>query len=384
MQDQVKLKLIRILFAMFMFFVTISVVLLVTLKINETVSIPEGEILASNSVNSYIAPFDAVVERVLVKEGMNVSVGDTLIVLRNSQINSEMVQDERDLESLIQADSSLNYLKSNLTKKIDELKSQIRLIPNPKSRVHSSSSRNNREKLESLEQELYLVKEKMNRDNELKKQGVLSQVQFEETYQKYLQKNNEYVTLKNQFQREYYDLNKQILDIEFEVLEIDQKLKENEIYKEKLESLIILKEKDHSYQWITSEIEGKVQFVFNSTSNLNIVSKGMELIRIDPKQENSYYAKLNIQPYHLKSLTPGQQVILKLKEYNHFVYGIVNGNVSYVSSRSEEKNFHILVDIKDENPNIILKGGYGVQGQVILNRVRLYKYLLKKVFKEKI
>src|SRR4051794_22072374 len=70
-------------FRLLLFIVGSIIILVFVLKINETVTISEGQIVAANPQADYKAPFDAQIEKVYVKEGQAVKVGDTLLTMRN-------------------------------------------------------------------------------------------------------------------------------------------------------------------------------------------------------------------------------------------------------------------------------------------------------------
>src|SRR2546423_7749438 len=93
-------------FRIILLIVATVVVLLFTLKINETVSIREGEIVASSPQSDYKAPFEGQLVKMNVKEGERISAGDTLVVIQNieyltqySQKKTEILYLEKRIES---------------------------------------------------------------------------------------------------------------------------------------------------------------------------------------------------------------------------------------------------------------------------------------------
>jgi hypothetical protein len=75
-----------------------------------------------------------------------------------------------------------------------------------------------------------------------------------------------------------------------------------------------------------------------------------------------------------------QQINLKLDAYNYYRYGAINGNITYVSPSDVDKTFYCLANIRKYNPNINLKAGYQLKGEVIIERMQLYQYIIKKLF----
>lgn len=71
-------------FRLMLLIVTAAILLVFVLSINDTVSIKEGEIMAANPQNDYIAPFEGQLLKINLKEGQKVRTGDTLLILKNT------------------------------------------------------------------------------------------------------------------------------------------------------------------------------------------------------------------------------------------------------------------------------------------------------------
>ncbi len=59
---------------------------------------------------------------------------------------------------------------------------------------------------------------------------------------------------------------------------------------------------------------------------------------------------------------------------------MINGKVTYVAERKEGENFYALVELPEAN-KFKLKSGYAIQGEIVVQRMPLYKYFIKKIFK---
>jgi hypothetical protein len=76
----------------------------------------------------------------------------------------------------------------------------------------------------------------------------------------------------------------------------------------------------------------------------------------------------------------GQDINLKLDAYNYYRYGAVKGKITYVSPSDVNQTFYCLARIDSYNPNIDLKAGYKLKGEIIVEKMVLYQYIMKKLF----
>lgn len=84
----------------------------------------------------------------------------------------------------------------------------------------------------------------------------------------------------------------------------------------------------------------------------------------------------HIPPY----IKNGQEINLKLDAYNYYRFGAIKGNITYVSPSDVDRTFYCLANIKKYNPNIQLKAGYKLKGEVIIEKMKLFQYIIKKLF----
>jgi multidrug resistance efflux pump len=130
---------------------------------------------------------------------------------------------------------------------------------------------------------------------------------------------------------------------------------------------------------IISSIDGTISNLFNSRQNIEILAKGELLTIIAPKKEH-FYAKVILDEKDLAYVKNGQEINLKLDAYNYYRYGAIKGKITYVSPSDVDKTFYCLATIKKYNPSINLKAGYKLKGEVIIERMQLYQYIIKKLF----
>ena len=133
-------------------------------------------------------------------------------------------------------------------------------------------------------------------------------------------------------------------------------------------------------QSVVAVSNGIVNFIFNTKQSSNLLSKGDLLISIAP-DGLSYYARINLPEKDMPYIRAGLIARLKLSAYQTFQYGLITGKVSYVAERKEKEKFYALVELED-NPRFHLKSGYEVYGEIVIDRMPLYRYFVKKLFKQ--
>jgi multidrug resistance efflux pump len=124
---------------------------------------------------------------------------------------------------------------------------------------------------------------------------------------------------------------------------------------------------------------GIVNYLFNTRQSSNLIAKGDLLVSIAPKAV-SYYAKVIIPEKDMPYVKKGLPARLKVDAYQRLQQGIINGQVTYVAERKEGDNFFALVQLPDA-AQFTLKSGYSIGGEIVIQRMPLYKYFIKKIFK---
>jgi multidrug resistance efflux pump len=132
-------------------------------------------------------------------------------------------------------------------------------------------------------------------------------------------------------------------------------------------------------QNVVAATSGIVNYLFNTKLSSNLITKGDLLVSIAPKTV-SYYAKVIVPEKDMPSVKSGLDARLKLDAYQNFQYGPIDGKVSYVAERKENDKFYALVQLPQNN-RFQLKSGYTIYGEIVVQRLPLYKYFIKKLFK---
>jgi HlyD family secretion protein len=138
-------------------------------------------------------------------------------------------------------------------------------------------------------------------------------------------------------------------------------------------------EKELDKQNIIASTAGRVNYLFNTVQTSNLINKGDLLVSLAP-QSLSYYARVTVPEKDMPYVRSGLDAHLKLDAYQKFEKGLINGKVSYVAERKENEKFYALVQLPTLK-NYNLKSGYTIYGEIIIDRLPLYKYFIKKIFK---
>lgn len=376
---------------------TVLIILLFVLKINDTVSFKEGEIIASNPKQEFKAPFEAKLVKIYTTEGQKVNKGDTLLTMKNEEISGILVKLTAEATYLEKKIASLNNLKAIIQEKknnitaekyltqqkfeldrkrilsgITALDKQYQLqgqrLLTANDRYLTDSILYNKDMLSKME--MYNTKDA---NNNIKENVTLTQSQLEKQL---IEKNviaNNYLKEQNQYN------SKQIEMAESGAMLIQSK---NDLEKQ----LIQTKESIHQInaeigkQFFIAGSSGIVNQVFNSKQTSNIINKGDLLMSIAPENEE-YYARLYIPEKDLQYIKPGLITHLKLDAYYHLQYGILEGSVTFISALKENEKYFALAKLPEVS-RFPLKSGYSVKGEIIIERMPLYKYIIKKIFKK--
>ena len=390
------INFIKILNKILIAFLIISIILIFALNINDTVSFKEGQIFSDTPQLKINAPNEVRVLKVLVKEGQEVKKGDTLFVLENKKTKSDYDVLNTDVAAMEHKIDIINKLIENT---LDRKKSLIQLL-NIQSKIYSTdrkktaleiSSLNNKINLSS--QQTSILTDKFKTDSILYAKGAISRYEMTDTKNRNLDdkkvqvdikssynvKNYDFENLHNNYRRTKNDLKRSIIDVDNQiqnyrrdVLELQTMIKDGKYnltyIGDELKKLIII-----------SPIHGTISNLFNAKQNVEIANKNDLLTIIAPSKEN-FYAKVILDEKDLTYIKNGQEINLKLDAYNYYRFGAIKGNITYVSPSDVDRTFYCLANIKKYNPNIQLKAGYKLKGEVIIEKMKLFQYIIKKLF----
>lgn len=373
-----------------------TIVLLVTVKINETITVREGEIVSSNPQADYKAPYDAQLIKLNVKEGQPVNAGDTLMTMENPDYKEQMAKTRTEIEYLQKKINSINVLQGTLEKKRSAI-NQTSDITAQKYQLDINRLVNDMktmdEQYDFQKQKLSSANEKYMGDSILYKKDMLSKYELNNTKDANLSLKENLSNLQSQRNKQLSD--KSLVYNNF--TREQNNLLLNKVQLEENAQSLIQAKSDYESQLIQaketltklsgelgklniiSASTGIVNFIFNTKKTSNVITKGELLISVAP-QSVSYYAKIIVPEKDMPKMRKGLLAKLKTDAYQNFQHGMLNGNVSYVADRKENEKFYALVELT-EIPKFQLRSGYAVYGEIVIDRMPLYKYFIKKIFK---
>ena len=393
-----EIDIIKMLFRILVAFLVLVVLCIVTLNINDSVSFSAGEIIAEVPQLDYKAPFEAIPSKIFVEEGKAVKKGDTLMVLVNEQLRIDYRNAKSSFPSLQKIDTTIADLILSTYSKIDNLKRERQL----NTQAHTSQKIKVVNELKSASQKtevstkklLVVALSKLSMDSVLYAQKVISKLDITNSYDNYLNyKNslveselaqnqiksnssnldNEYLRAQNTEELRLIDLNERI-----KVLEKERSASRKEL-KTAMDNLTFL-EGEIGKQFIISGMDGEVMNVYNLKFTQNFVSKGDLLLTLVPRRDK-YYAKVVVPQRDIRYVKVGQATHLKVDAFNFFEKGILEGEVSYVPERKPKEDFFVIIDLLP-NPRFQLKAGYSLKGEIIVERLKIYQFISKKLFRK--
>ena len=390
------INFIKILNRFLVVFVAIAMLMICVLNLNDTVKFKEGYIYSDTPQLKINAPDEVRVLRVAVKEGQEVKKGDTLFVLENKKTEADFNVLTTDIQSMEQKVKIIKVLISNT----QERKKALQQLLQIQSNIYATDRKKTEQDIRLLNNKINLAaqqnsiwNDKFKTDSLLFAKGAISRYELTDTKNRNLDdkktqvdmksvsssKNFDYDIWSNNYARTKHDLKRNIIDV-------DNNL---EGYKRDLEEIQTkMKDDSHTLNYIKDEInklivvapfDGTVSNLYNAQQNLEIIPKGELLSIVAPKKEQ-FYAKVTLDEVDLAYVNKGQEINLKLDAFNYFRFGAIKGKITYVSPSDVNKTFYCLATIYKHNPNIVLKAGYRLNGEVILERMPLYQYIFKKLF----
>ncbi|WP_428071080.1 HlyD family efflux transporter periplasmic adaptor subunit [Chryseobacterium gambrini] len=390
------IKFIKIVSRFLLIFIFVIFLLLFFLKINDSVDFKEGTIYSDNPQLKINTPNEVKVLNSFIKEGQEVKKGDTLFILENLKTKADYNIANLDVATLKEKIGIINKLIQSAEQK----KSSIQQLISIQSNIYSVDRKKAEQEIATLNKKIALasqqssiINDKHKTDSILYAKGAISRLELIEQKNKriddkksqediksnYTQKSYDYNNLANNFQKTNNDLSQSLIELENQIIsykrdivemqsQIDNKRYNLTYITDELGKLIIL-----------APVDGTISNVFNSKQSINIIAKNELLAILAPKQEH-FYAKITLPEKDLTYIKNNQQVNLKVDAYNYYKFGAIKGRISYISPSDIEKKFYCIAKLTDYNKAINLKAGYQFRGEVIIEEMRLYQYIIKKLF----
>jgi len=390
------INFIKILNKILVGFLIIVVVLIFALRLNDTVSFKDGQIYSDTPQIKINTPNDVKVLKISVKEGQQVRKGDTLFVLDNKKTLSDFNVLNTDLAS---KQNKVKIIKKLISNTIERKNALARLLSIQTGIYKTDRSKAAAEiealnnKLSLSSQQTNILTDKYKTDSLLYAKGAISRYEMTDTKNRNLDvkkaqvdnksiynvKNFDYQNLYNNYKRSRNDLERSIIDVDNQLQNYQRELVELETEIQDGKYTMTYMSDELNKLVVVSPVDGTISNLYNSRQNLEILAKGDLLGIIAPKKEN-FYAKVTLNEKDLAYIKNGQEINLKLDAYNYYRFGAIKGKITYVSPSDVDRTFYCLAVIKKYNPNITLKAGYKLKGEVIIERMQLYQYIIKKLF----
>jgi multidrug resistance efflux pump len=389
--------LIKIIFTILTSIIATGILMIFILKINESVPFKSGEIISRNAPVEYKTQYEANINEIRIKEGDPVSVGDTLMILSNEILLEDYHSAK---EGYWLSLANINLFKKqlkNLEAKDSELKSKAKIAESrlyDELKIRGIELSATEKQVNALKENIEISKEQLKKDQKLLEYGAISDLELKNNYQIHLDKLNELTTLqkqnalfensekglKNRYSDEIKQSNMQILANDYEYINLKKTLLQEEVFNQEFANKLDYTSNELSKLVIVSELDGFVSKLINTKKISNYIAKGASLVTIRPKEGESYYAKISIPQESVSKLDTGQIVHLHLEAYNFYQYGILKGKIAYISQQDTSSSFYLLADITSDNSAISIKNGYKVKGDIILEEIRLSRFILNRLF----
>ncbi len=391
------IRLIRGLFILLTTVLMVVVVLLFVLNINYTVDVRQGEIISKNTPLEYQAPFEARIHTLRVEEGARVSSGDTLMILDNQQI----------VTAVLKSENELRLIEKNITvfqELLENLESQIQHRSQQKNQINTAYQFEQKEiqaGMDELEKQVKLQarsvnisKQKFQRSLILLRDGIISKLEYDKDHKIFIkdkeryselkrrlrQQRNQYAALPNEKLRQVNNQDLSMLSGKYDRSQIEKQLTEENIRKIQITDQLNLHRNNLEKCVLIATQDGFISRIYNVKMDANFVEKGTPLLVLSPKEEAQFYAEMSLSQQSIRSVKPGQTAHLKLDAYNYYQYGILKGEVSFIK-KDTSNNFFVLAALDQPANHFNLQSGYQVKGEIIIEQVKLYQYILRKLFR---
>jgi multidrug resistance efflux pump len=352
--------------------------------------------VATSPQSDFKAPFEAQILKINVREGQPVRAGDTLLVMRNLDFLEQQAKTATEIEYLQKKIQSLTVLQEAVQKKKAAL-DQTGAIRARRYQLDINRLVNDVKTLDQQykyqRQRLSSAQEKYAGDSILYRKDMLSRYEYNNTKDANLALKENLNTLKNErnkqlaekslaynnFTSEQTTLLLSKLQLEENAQELLQAKNENENLLLQARETLRKIDTELKKQYVIASNAGIVNFLFNTKQASNLIPKGDLLLSVAPNTA-AYYAKVIVPEKEMPYVKAGMAARLKLDAYHHLEHGALVGKVLYIAERREKEQFYALVDLP-RNSRYKLKSGYKINGEIVIQRLPIYRYFIKKLFK---
>lgn len=196
--------------------------------------------------------------------------------------------------------------------------------------------------MQNQTQEMSIAQHKLDRDVALREKGLISQEDYEDGKQRYLQVEQSYIMSKigdGQTQIQITQLNRELAESSKEFQ--DKKKKElircHLAISELWASLCTWEEE----YLLSTPIDGTIDLVGSWAQNQE-VQQGDVVFSVSPEQTGSIYARAELSSDRLGKVKTGQRVIIRIQNYPDQEFGVLEGVVKSMSKASSSRSTYVL------------------------------------------
>ena len=381
-------------------FMLLLMALLSWVKVNDYVDDVTGKIVTVSPPVKLIAEEQAIIQKVWVKRDQLVRKGDILVefdreesLSEQQQLQADMAKYQREIAVKTQEEKILEE-KLKINKRMIAEKAALQRISQKRATIEAKSAADKAAEIDHLEtvsrQILRNTAKHMDdpRFSSLDKMKILADAHNNLRDMNELSSNAKSVLLDAEEAARKYAIEIALLEKENLQLELDrQRLggdladSHNELAKLTIRQSAVAKRLERLV--LRAPVDGQVVFVADSLLRSNIAKSNEELLVIQAEGA-VLQAELSMTDEQYKDARVGQRVNLELYAWNHYRHGVVSGRIIDVSKDKittpsfDRPAFIARVELPVK-AGLDLRTGFSLKAKIILGRISLYHYLLKKL-----
>lgn len=342
----------------------------------DQISHAPGQVIAAAKTQEIQSAIDGVVEKIYVHEGQQVSKGEHLVILEQSQAQAAY-DDSKAKVAALQA--TLARLRAEVYEKplvfSESVKKYREFVENQTALFHRRQRALN-DDLSALKESLTLAKEELSLNLPLLKSGDIGATEIIRLKRQVSELKGKISNTRNKY---FQDSQTDMTKAEEELSTKEQELTDKTITLERTT--------------ITSPMNAIVNNIIMTTQGAR-VRPGDVILQLVPFGDE-LIIEAKMPPADISFVKPGQNVAIKLDAYDYSIYGIFHGKVKYISpdtlmektSEGEKYYFRVLITlgqtevIAKNGKKINLTPGMTTQVDIITGSRTVLTYLTKPVTK---
>jgi adhesin transport system membrane fusion protein len=272
-----------------------------------------GQVIAVARNQIIQAADGGVLTQLLVSEGQHVRAGQVVAKLETTRSEAGFQETQAKLTSLQAARMRAHAESSGEPLKFEEKFDRRGQFKLAQEQIYKQKKQSLEEDLALLNSILLLSEEEFRISQSLFKSGDLSQIELMKSQRQLHDSQGRILNVKNKY----------LQDAKQELGRLEEEISSNQFKLNERQSLL-----DHSV--LTTPVAGIVKVIRINTVG-GVLRAGDELMQISPT-ESGQVIEAKINPSDIGELKIGLPVSIKLDAFDFSVYGMLNGNLSHISS----------------------------------------------------